>query len=151
MEEKYSQEVKGKLVARSAWWVRRPDHWGCESERASEPCCGMSSSLSGRVTEAGSDLTNVFSFHSAPLHLVLPRLRPPQPPKKKKKPPQKTLRWCHSYAKQACFQRGECVCACVCERVCVCVCVCMCCLSGWFHYLKDHYTCLSTAKRPEKN
>ena len=35
MEEKYSQEVKGKLVARSAWWVRRPDHWGCESERAS--------------------------------------------------------------------------------------------------------------------
>lgn len=38
MKEKHSQEVKGKLVALSAWWVRRPDHWGCESESPVVEC-----------------------------------------------------------------------------------------------------------------
>lgn len=100
----------------------------------------------GRVTEAGSDLTNVFPF-IALLSTTVP-LRPPQPPK----PPQKNFTVMSFICKTGVLFSGwMCVHASVSESVCVCVCVCMCCLSGWFHYLKDHYTCLSTAKRPEKN
>lgn len=117
MKEKHSQEVKGKLVARSAWWVRRPDHWGCESESPVVEC---------QVVWPGGWLKREVIWLMFPPFIALlstsSSLPPPSSPTaKKKKPPQKTLRWCHSYAKQACFQRGECVCACVCERLCVCV------------------------------
>lgn len=118
MKEKHSQEVKGKLVARSAWWVRRPDHWGCESESPVVEC---------QVVWPGGWLKREVIWLMFPPFIALLSTSSSLPPasvlpnRQKKKPPQKTLRWCHSYAKQACFQRGECVCACVCERLCVCV------------------------------
>lgn len=109
------QERLAKLAAQ-AWWVRRPDHWGCFSWRRESPVVECQVVWPGRVTEAGSDLTNVFPF------IVLLSTTSPSVLPNRQKPPQKTLRWCHSYAKQACFQQLN-VCACVYERVCTCACV----------------------------
>lgn len=112
------QERLAKLAA-LAWRVPRPDHWGCFSWRRESPVVECQVVWPGRVTEAGSDLTNVFPFIallSTTSHSVLPN---------RQKPPQKTLRWCHSYAKQACFQRMNVYVQCVCEQVCVCVCACV--------------------------
>ena len=148
MKEKYSQEVKGKLVARSAWWVGRPDHWGCESESPVVEC---------QVVWPGGWLKReviwlMFSPFIALLSTSSSSSSSPPPPSsptaKKKKTSPENFTVMSFICKTGVLSAGW---MCVCMRLWAAVCVCMCCLSGWFHYLKDHYTCLSTAKRPEKN
>ncbi len=115
MKEKYWERL-AKLAAQ-AWWVRRPDHWGCFSWRRESPVVECQVVWPGRVTEAGSDLTNVFPF-IALLFTTSPSVLP-----NRQNLPRKLYGDVIHMQNRRAFSEWMCMHASVSKSVCLCVCV----------------------------